>query len=64
MTLRACRGFSLIELAVVLLILSLVVAILLPSLPRLTGSDRTAAMRKLCLAVQENHEEAIFKKKA
>ncbi|MBI5441329.1 MAG: type II secretion system protein [Deltaproteobacteria bacterium] len=58
------RGFTLIELAVVLLILSVAVAVLLPTLPRLTGRERVTAVRKLCLAVQETRDEAVFKKKA
>lgn len=61
---RTNDGFTLVELAVVLLILSLTVAILLPRLPKLTGTEKTAALRRLVLTVQATHEEAAVKKKA
>lgn len=64
MKLRSRAGFSLIELAVVLFILSVTVSILLPRLPGLSGSRRDAALRRLSGAVQALHEEALFKKKA
>ncbi len=60
---EASRGFTLVELAVVLLILSVLAAILFPTLPRVTGSERTTAMRRLVLTVQETREQAVFKKK-
>jgi prepilin-type N-terminal cleavage/methylation domain-containing protein len=58
------RAFTLVELAVTLVILSVAAAILLPSLPRLTGSEQKGAMRSLAFAIQENRDEAVFKKKA
>jgi prepilin-type N-terminal cleavage/methylation domain-containing protein len=61
---RRCDGFSLVELAVVLFVLSVAVAILLPRLPGLEGGRRDAALRRLSGAVQALHEEALFKKKA
>lgn len=61
---RPSPGFTLIELAVVLAILSIAVAVLLPHLPRLTGSEQTSALRRLILTAQASHEEAAVKKKA
>ena len=58
------RGFTLVELAVVLLILSVTFAILLPRLPRLTGAEKTSAVRRLAQVAQATHEEAAVKKKA
>lgn len=58
------EGFTLVELAVVLLILSMAVAILMPRLPRLTGTERKTAVRRLALALEAGHEEAAIKKKA
>lgn len=63
MTPRRQAGFTLVELAVVLLILSVALAILLPRLPRLTGTERTAAVRRLALTLRAVHEEAAVKKK-
>lgn len=64
MTIRRRAGFTLVELAVVLLILSLAVAVILPSLPRLSGSQKTTAVRHLAMKIRATHEEAAFKKKA
>lgn len=61
---RRSSGFTLVELAVVLLILSVVIAILLPRLPRLTGTEQASALRRLILTAQASHEEAAVKKKA
>ncbi len=60
---RPRAGFSLVELAVVLFILSVAISILLPRLPGLERSRRDAALRRLSGAVQALHEEALFKKK-
>jgi len=57
-------GFSLVELAVVLLILSVTAAILFPRLPGVAQSRKNAALRKLAASVQALYEEATFKKKA
>jgi prepilin-type N-terminal cleavage/methylation domain-containing protein len=57
-------GFTLVEVAVVLLILSVAFAVILPSLPRLTGSEKTTALRLLALQIRAVHEDAAFKKKA
>ena len=61
---RYDAGFTLIELAVVLFILSAAVAILLPRLPSLDTGRKNAALRRLSASVQALHEEALFKKKA
>jgi len=61
---RRSPGFTLVELAVVLAVLSVAVAILLPRLPRLTGTEQTSALRRLILTAQASHEEAAVKKKA
>ena len=61
---RSRAGFTLIELAVVLFILSLAVAFLLPRLPGLDTGRKNAALRRLSASVQRLHEEALFKKKA
>ena len=61
---RPRAGFSLVELAVVLSILSVAVSTLLPRLPGLERSRRDAGLRRLSGAVQALHEEALFKKKA
>lgn len=60
---RIERGFTLIELVIVLLILSLASAIVLPRLPNLTKNQRNAAIRKLAGAPKVLFEEALFKKK-
>jgi prepilin-type N-terminal cleavage/methylation domain-containing protein len=61
---RLARGFTLVELAVVLLILSVTFAVLLPRLPRLTGAENATAVRRLAQVVQATHEESAVKKKA
>lgn len=61
---RRSRGFTLMELVVVVAILAVAAAILFPRLPRLTGTERTAAIRRLALTLQADHEEAAIKKKA
>lgn len=61
---NAPTGFTLVELAVVLLILSVTIAILLPRLPRLTGTEQSSALRRLVLTAEASHEEAAVKKKA
>lgn len=57
-------GFTLVELAVVLVILTVATALLLPRLPRVSGTEKTTAIRKLAIALEETHAEAAFKKKA
>lgn len=57
-------GFTLIELAVVLVILSVAFSLLLPRLPSANRARTDAALRRLAFAVQALHEEATFKKKA
>ncbi|NOY44841.1 MAG: prepilin-type N-terminal cleavage/methylation domain-containing protein [Deltaproteobacteria bacterium] len=61
---RSCRGFTLIELAVVLFLLALLTAVLLPRLPRPAGIRAKEALRRLAASVQVLHEESAFKKKA
>jgi prepilin-type N-terminal cleavage/methylation domain-containing protein len=61
---RSRRGFSLLELTVVLFILSIALAVLLPRLPGLSESRKNAALRRLAGMAQALHEEAAFKKKA
>lgn len=58
------RGFTLLELVVVLTIISVTFAILFPRLPGVKQSRTDAALRRLAGAVQVLHEEAAFKKKA
>ncbi len=58
------RGFTLLELAVVLAIVAVTFAILFPRLPGVQESRTDAALRRLAGAVQVLHEEAAFKKKA
>ena len=57
-------GFTLIELAVVLFILSAVVSILLPRLPGLDTGRRNASLRRLSACVQALHEQALFQKRS
>ncbi|MDF1553697.1 MAG: prepilin-type N-terminal cleavage/methylation domain-containing protein [Deferrisomatales bacterium] len=64
MSSRPRAGFSLVELAVVLFVVSVAISILLPRLPGLESSRRDAALRRISGAVQALHEEALFKKKA
>lgn len=61
---RAPRGFSLLELTVVLFILSVALAVLMPRLPGLSESRRNSALRRLAGMAQALHEDAAFKKKA
>ncbi len=61
---RPRSGFTLLELAVVVFILSVAVAILLPRLPGVAQSRKNAALRRLAGTAQELYEEAAFKKKA
>jgi prepilin-type N-terminal cleavage/methylation domain-containing protein len=58
------RGFTLVELAVVLFILAVSLSILLPRLPGLSQGRKNAALRQLAAVAQALHEEAAFKKKA
>ncbi|MDW7709274.1 MAG: type II secretion system protein [Deferrisomatales bacterium] len=58
------RGFTLVELAVVLLILAVALSVLLPRLPRLGEGQKNQALRRLAATAQALHEEAAFKKKA
>jgi prepilin-type N-terminal cleavage/methylation domain-containing protein len=60
---RDRAGFTLIELAVVLLILSVAVTILLPHLPGVTQGRKDRALRRIVESVQVLYEEAAFKKK-
>lgn len=64
MTPRRSAGFTLMELVLVVAILAMVTAILLPRLPRLTGTERTTAVRRLALILESVHDEAALKKKA
>jgi len=58
------RGFTLLELILVLAILAVAVAVLLPSLPGVAQARRNAGLRRLAMAVQATYEHATFKKKA
>ncbi len=64
MTTRGRAGFTLMELALVVAILAVATAILLPRLPRLAGTERTTAVRRLALILESVHDEASLKKKA
>jgi prepilin-type N-terminal cleavage/methylation domain-containing protein len=61
---RARSGFTLIELILVILIISVVTSIALPRLPDFTGARKNQALRSLAYGVQSLHEYASFKKKA
>jgi len=61
---RSPRGFTLIELVVVVLILSVSFALVLPKLPNVTGSEKRTELRRIALGAQSLHEHAAFKKKA
>ncbi len=61
---RRNHGFTLLELVVVILILSVAFSLVLPRLPSLTGADKRKAIRKLAFSAQSLHEHAAFKKKA
>lgn len=64
MRFRSLRGFTLIELVVVVLILSVAFALVLPRLPNVTGAEKRTELRRLALSAQSLHEHAAFKKKA
>ena len=57
-------GFTLLEIAVVLAILSFAFMVLLPRLPGLSESRKNSALRRLAHSVQATYEDALFKKKA
>jgi prepilin-type N-terminal cleavage/methylation domain-containing protein len=61
---RARRGFTYVELAVVMLILSVLLVLTLPRIPRIAGSERDEALRRLAYSTQTLYEEAALKKKA
>ncbi|GAB4277156.1 MAG: hypothetical protein Kow0092_32950 [Deferrisomatales bacterium] len=61
---RPSSGFTLVELAVVVFLLSVTFLILLPRLPDLSESRKNAAFRRLTACIQANFEDALFKKKA
>jgi prepilin-type N-terminal cleavage/methylation domain-containing protein len=57
-------GFTLIELILVILIISVVTSIALPRLPDFTGARKKQSLRNLAYGIQSLHEHASFKKKA
>ncbi len=56
-------GFTLVELIVVILLLGVIMSVVLPRLPGLTGAERAKAIRQLAFSAQSLHEHAAFKKK-
>jgi len=58
------RGFTLLELVLVLTILAMAIGVLLPRLPGVTQARWNAGLRRLAMAAQATYEQAAFKKKA
>ena len=58
------RGFTLLELVIVLVIISVAVGVVWPRLPRLATAERGEALRRLAASSQALFEHAAFKKKA
>lgn len=57
---RERKGFTLIELSVVLFILSLVMLTVLPKISRLAGESSGDALRKIALNIETTLEGAVF----
>ncbi len=57
---REKRGFTLIELSVVLFILALVLLTVLPKISRFTGESSRDALRRVALSIETTLEEAVF----
>jgi len=58
------RGFTLLELVLVLTILAIAAGVLLPHLPGVAQARWNAGLRRLAMAAQATYEQAAFKKKA
>ena len=58
------EGFTLLELIIVLLILSVATTVVWTRLPRTSAAERSEGLLRLALANEALHEHAAFKKKA
>lgn len=58
------RGFTLLELVIVLTILSLAALVVWPRLPRMATVERAEGLRRLAYGAEAVFEQAAFKKKA
>jgi general secretion pathway protein H len=61
---RPRAGFTLVELAVVLLILTLAISIILPRLPGPSEARQKEALRRLAGSVAATYEEALYQKRS
>jgi prepilin-type N-terminal cleavage/methylation domain-containing protein len=61
---RLRRGFTLLELVIVLVILTVAFSVVWPRLPRLASTERSEALRRIAYSAEAVYEQAAFKKKA